>query len=616
LKKLHQYDIIQENHLSLFLKDIIMSILTLNNICLSYGITDILKNISFSVNEGNKVGIIGANGAGKTSLLNIIYGSAESSSGTVNIKKDTKIGFLRQHVDEEYENRTVLDVVQSSLREEYKTKAEGVLKSLGIPAELHNLKLSTLSGGQKTRVALAAVMMGDYDIIILDEPTNHLDVESLASLETMVKLSKKTFLIVSHDRYFLDKTTTHTVEIENCECAMYSGGYSVFAEKKKKLREDALKHYNLQQKEIARIEAFVANQRKWNRERNIIAAESRLKALDRMEKLSKPKNAPKAISFEFSASESGEDVLSVRNLSKGYNGTSLFNVSFEVKKGQRLFILGSNGCGKSTLLKILTGREIQNSGTFEYGYNQEIGYYDQEMQNLNEDNTVLEEIYNDCSDLGLTKIRSLLASFNFLGDDVFKSVSALSGGERARLSICKMVLQGKSLIILDEPTNHLDIPSREILENALSSYGGTIICVSHDRYFIKSLATHILEINKKDFSDTYKYFSESYERYLSLRQSFVDIESDNTKEKISNTSYAEAKKARNQKQRDEKRLKLLESLIPETEAKIKALEEKIATEYATDYIKLEEVSLEKDSLETYLMEILDEYYTLDESINQ
>ncbi len=593
-----------------------MSILTLNEICLSYGVVDILKNVSFSVNEGDKVGIIGVNGAGKTSLLNIIYGKGESNSGTVNLRKGTKIGFLRQHADEAYESRTVYEVIHSSLREEYKTKAEGVLKSLGIPSELHSLPLSTLSGGQKTRVALAAVMMGDYDIIILDEPTNHLDVKSLAELENMVKLSKKTFLIVSHDRYFLDKTTTHTVEIENCECAMYSGGYSVFAEKKRKLREDAIKHYNLQQKEIARIEAFVANQRKWNRERNIIAAESRLKALDRMEKLSKPKNAPKTISFGFSASDSGEDVLSVRGLSKGYNGDTLFKVSFEVKKGQRLFILGSNGCGKSTLLKILTGREIQNEGVFEYGYNQEIGYYDQEMQNLDEDNTVLDEVYNVASDLGTTKIRSLLASFNFLGDDVFKTISSLSGGERARLSICKMVLEKKSLIILDEPTNHLDIPSREILENALGEYEGTIICVSHDRYFIKALATHILEINKKDYSDTYKYFAENYERYLKLRESFFTTPTSIVKEKPSNTSYEDAKRLRNQKQRDEKRFKALEKLIPETEEKIKSLEDKISTEYATDYVKLSEAMAEKEELETTLLEIMEEYYQLSETVNQ
>jgi len=591
-----------------------MSILTVNNVCLSYGVSDVLKNISFSVNEGEKVGIIGANGAGKTSLLNIISGTAQSNSGTVNIRKGTKIGFLRQHVNDYYENCTVLDVISSTLREEYKTKAEGVLKSLGIPTELHHLPLDTLSGGQKTRVALASVMMGDFDIIILDEPTNHLDVESLTSLENMVRLSKKTFLIVSHDRYFLDRTTTHTLEIENCECAMYSGGYSVFSEKKRKLREDALKHYNLQQKEIARIEAFIANQRKWNRERNIIAAESRMKALDRMEKLSKPKNAPKSISFGFNAKESGEDVLSVRELSKGYNGNELFKVSFELKKGQRLFILGSNGCGKSTLLKILTGREIQNSETFKYKYNQKIRYYDQEMQNLDEENTVLEEVYEICGDMGITKTRSLLASFNFLGDDVFKPISALSGGERARLSICKMVLAEKSLIILDEPTNHLDIPSREILETALSEYSGTVLCVSHDRYFIKSLATHILEINKNAYETSFHYFAENYERYLNLRQSFFKEEFAQVKEKPANSAYENAKKQRNQKQRDEKRFKLLEKLIPETEEKIKFLEEKISTEYATDYVKLEEATTEKDSLEESLLELLEEYYTLSESL--
>ncbi len=587
-----------------------MSILTLNNICLSYGVTDILKNISFSVNEGDKVGIIGVNGAGKTSLLNIIYGSNISNSGTVNLKKGTKIGFLRQHVSDIYESSTVYDVIFASLKEEYKTKASGVLRSLGIPDELHYLKMEQLSGGQKTRVALAAVMMGDFDIVILDEPTNHLDMASLVSLENMVKNSKKTFLIVSHDRYFLDKTTTHTLEIENCECAMYSGGYSVFAEKKRKLREDAIKHYNLQQKEIAKIEAFVANQRKWNREHNIIAAESRLKALDRMEKLSKPKNTPRSIAFEFKATEGGNDVLSVRNLSKGYNGKELFNLSFEIKKGHRLFILGSNGCGKSTLLKILTRREVQNSGVFEFGYNQEIGYYDQEMQNLNENNTVLEEVYGSIENMGITKTRSLLASFAFIGDDVFKPISALSGGERARLSICKMILEEKSLIILDEPTNHLDIPSREILENALSKYEGTVLCVSHDRYFIRSQATHILEINKQEFGDGFKYFAGDYDRYLQLRSSFVTPMGNEPKINSPNNAHSDAKRLRNQKQREEKRLKALETIIPQTEAEIKALEEKISGEYATDYVKLEEAVNAKDELEEKLLLLLEEYYSL------
>ncbi len=589
-----------------------MTILNLGKVCLSYGVTDILKNISFSVNEGDKVGIIGVNGAGKTSLLNIISNNAQYNSGEVHIKKGAKIGFLKQHISEEHEKTTVYDLVFSSLKEEYKTKAAGVLKSLGIPEELHGLNMETLSGGQKTRIALASVMMGDFDIIILDEPTNHLDTETLASLEGMIKNSKKTFLIVSHDRYFLDKVTSHTLEIENCECTMYSGSYSIFAEKKRKLREDAIKHYNSQQKEIARIEAFVANQRKWNREHNIIAAESRLKALDRMEKLSKPKNHPKSISFQFKNSQSGEDVLDVRNISKSYNGKKLFQLSFSLKKGQRLFLLGANGCGKSTLLKILTNREIADDGNFEYGYNQEIGYYDQEMQNLNENNTVFEEVYGLESENSVSKVRTLLASFNFIGDDVFKPISALSGGERARLSICKMVLEEKSLIILDEPTNHLDIPSREILENALSQYEGTILCVSHDRYFIKSLATHIVEINSNAYPDGYKYFAENYERYLSLRESFMVQSCDMAVKKVASSTFNDAKKARNQKQREEKRFSALQTLIPELEEKIKSLDHKISTDYATDYVELEKAINEKEESENLLLSLLEEYYALEE----
>jgi ATP-binding cassette subfamily F protein 3 len=393
---------------------------------------------------------------------------------------------------------------------------------------------------------------------------------------------------------------------------MYSGSYSIFAEKKRKLREDAIRHYNSQQKEIARIEAFVANQRKWNREHNIIAAESRLKALDRMEKLSKPKNLPKSISFQFKNSQSGEDVLDVRNISKSYSGRKLFELSFSLKKGQRLFLLGANGCGKSTLLKILTNREIADSGNFEYGYNQEIGYYDQEMQNLNENNTVFEEIYGLESENSVSKVRTLLASFNFIGEDVFKPISALSGGERARLSICKMVLEEKSLIILDEPTNHLDIPSREILENALSQYEGTILCVSHDRYFIKSLATHIVEINSNAYPEGYKYFAENYERYLSLRESFMVQSSDMAVKKVASNSFNDAKKARNQKQREEKRFFALQTLIPELEEKIKVLDHKIATDYATDYVELEKAINEKEEAEALLLSLLEEYYSLEE----
>ena len=349
--------------------------------------------------------------------------------------------------------------------------------------------------------------------MLLDEPTNHLDAKTCEWLENYIISSKKTFLIISHDRYFLDKITNKTLEIAHGVSEMYEGNYTTFREKKKALDEAKLKHYNLQQKEIARLEAFIENQRKWNREKNIIAAESRQKTIDKMVKLEKPKEKEKGITFSISHSGAmSHDVLSVRNLSMSYPNKPLFNnLSFEVKRGEKLFIIGKNGCGKSTLLKILTGREKQNGGIFEPGYNQTIGYYDQEQQLLDQSSTVIDELWSVYADKTNTEIRSMLARFGFRGDDVFKSISVLSGGERARLSIAKMVACGISLLVLDEPTNHLDIDSREMLESALNEYDGTIITVSHDRYFIKNLATAILEIDKDGYifqgwskDDTYK----------------------------------------------------------------------------------------------------------------
>ena len=453
--------------------------------------------------------------------------------------------------------------------------------------------------------------------MLLDEPTNHLDANTCEWLEGYISSSKKTFLIISHDRYFLDRTTNKTLEISHGRSETYTGNYSTFREKKKALDEAKLKHYNLQQKEIARLEAFIENQRKWNREKNIIAAESRQKTIDKMVKLEKPKEKEKGISFSISHSGAmSNDVLSVRALSMSYPGIELFNnLSFELKRGERLFVIGANGCGKSTLIKILTGRETQKSGIFELGYNQTIGYYDQEQQLLDQNSNVIEEIWSVYSDKTNTQIRSMLAQFGFRGDDVFKSIAVLSGGERARLSIAKMVACGVSLLILDEPTNHLDIDSREMLEQALRDYDGTIITVSHDRYFIKGLATAILEINKNGFDSGYCYKKCSYDEYIEKR---IVNEAEAVRNDVgaSKASFEEAKQRKNQ-------FRSAKTKYAQTEAEIEQLENELNNvklkqqdqEITSDYKLLNELFEREKALEDRIDLLYSELERLEEIIS-
>ena len=479
-----------------------MSILTCDNISYAIGVKEILSDVTFAVNQGSKVGVIGVNGAGKSTLFSLLRGALDPTGGAVYLQKDTSLDCLEQINDNKQFERSIYETAleafdhlmlmeeqldalhrrieagdesamdrftelnESYLRKggnEYRGKTAAILKKFGFSENEFGESAKYLSGGQKTKLLLARLLLKEADIILLDEPTNHLDIEAIEWLENFVRNSKKTFLIVSHDRFFLDRVTTDTLEIEHGKCRMHSGNYSAFREKKRQLQEAQLKHYEQQQKEIKRIEAFIENQRRWNREKNIIAAESREKALARMVKIEKPKNAPKSISFQIASStSSAKEVLSVRELSKGYGGTALFDkLSFEMRHGDRLFVVGANGSGKSTLLKILTGRETADSGIFEAGYNQSIGYYDQEQQLLDSENTVLDEIWGVYADKSMSQVRGMLASFGFYGEDVFKQVAVLSGGERARLSIAKMISCGVSLLILDEPTNHLDIASRK-----------------------------------------------------------------------------------------------------------------------------------------------------------
>jgi ATP-binding cassette subfamily F protein 3 len=398
---------------------------------------------------------------------------------------------------------------------------------------------------------------------------------------------------------------------------MYDGNYTTFREKKKALDEAKLKHYNLQQKEIARLEAFIENQRKWNREKNIIAAESRQKTINKMVKLEKPKEKEKGISFKISNSGAmSNDVLSVRSLSMSYPNNELFsNLSFELKRGERLFVIGANGCGKSTLIKILTGRETQKSGIFELGYNQTIGYYDQEQQLLDQNNSVIDEIWSVYSDKTNTQIRSMLAQFGFRGDDVFKSISVLSGGERARLSIAKMVACGVSLLILDEPTNHLDIDSCEMLESALREYDGTIITVSHDRYFIQNLATAILEIDKTGFDIGYSFKKCGYDEYIEKRKK-NEVIITKRDEGAGKVDFEEAKQRKNQYRSAKNRLASTENEIANLENQLSELKAKENDEAITsDYVALNELFESKSKLEEKIEALYEELERLENIIS-
>ena len=526
-----------------------MIILSVTDLTLRFGTTSVLEGVSFALDEKDKLGIIGVNGSGKSSLFKMITGEYEPTEGEVYLSKGKTLGILTQegafaevsedgtgdetalehmyhafpHLlrdearlaqleealcagadaigDAEYDRitREFSSLNEKFIAEgglEFRGRCLGILRRLGFDDALVDMPVKLLSGGQKTRLALGIQLSREPDLLLLDEPTNHLDIDTLFWLEKYLADYKGCVMVVSHDRYFLDRVTNKTLCIQNHKAKLYNGGYTKSMEQREIDRAIAEKHYKDQQKEIARQEAYIAQQRAWNRERNIIAAESRQKMLDKMERLEKPENAPAPIRLKFTASRpSGNDVLDLRDVTMGFGNRILFShLKFLVKRNDRLFILGQNGCGKSTLIKLIIGKLEPLSGVIEAGYNVEIGYYDQENQNLTPENTVLEELWSAYPRMTETDVRTRLGQFRFIGEDVYKPVSVLSGGERARLTLCKLILSKMNLLVLDEPTNHLDIDSREALETALQDFDGTILAVSHDRYFIEKLASRMVEI--------------------------------------------------------------------------------------------------------------------------
>lgn len=609
------------------------------NISLAFGTDVLLDKVTFSIEKGDRVGVVGVNGAGKTTLMKIITGEMSRDDGEVYIAGGETVGYLDQYatvnsdrtvLEEMLSHFAHLDAMKKRLDEleaamandpdaassfvklsekykdagglEYVSRTKSVLTKMGFGEEYFDLPVNALSGGQKTALALVGLILQNHGILILDEPTNHLDIESVEWLENYIKGIKSTVIVISHDRYFLDAVTTKTLDIENTHATLYNGAYSTFVEKKKRDREIYQRHYENQQKEIARLEAYIEQQRRWNRERNIIAAESREKAIERMDKLEKLEDLPSGISFSFGeAIRSGNDVLTVRDLAMAFDTKQLFTrVSFEVKRGNRFFILGKNGTGKSTLLKILNSRLDPIAGEFEYGTNVKLGYYDQENQNLNPSNTVLDELWNEYSTMTMTEVRSALALFRFCGDDVMKKVSVLSGGEKARLTLAKLMLSKVNLLILDEPTNHLDIASRETLEDAVLAFKGTVIAVSHDRYFIKKLATRIMRL--EDVGCT--LYEHGYEHYLEkVRESAKPVGAVSVSTQSNKEEYLQRRENKAQERKREKDIAKTEKEIEETEQKIGDIEERMSGELATDYSALMEAENEKQRLEARLEEL-------------
>ncbi|HOQ02013.1 MAG TPA: ABC-F family ATP-binding cassette domain-containing protein [Acetivibrio clariflavus] len=632
-----------------------MILLGCNNISISFGTRQILKDVTFSVQDTDKIGIVGVNGAGKSTLFKIITSGYIPDSGEIYLAKGCKVGYLAQNSELESSNTILEEVLtafshlirmeerikeleklistekdeeklSSYMKEysnlsdnfsrnggyEYNSRSRGILKGLGFREEEFELKVSSLSGGQKTRLAMAKLLTEEPDLLLLDEPTNHLDIDAVEWLEDFLITYKKGVMIISHDRFFLDRITNKTLEIENCECKLYNGNYTKFVKQKEQDREIQQKHYELQQKEIARMEAFIEQQRRWNRERNIIAAESRMKAIERMEKVDKPNDLPEKIKIDFKVTiQSGNEVLTVDKLSKEYPGRPLFNnLSFKVMKRERVFILGPNGCGKSTLLKILTGKITDYSGSFKFGHNTTEAYYDQEHSDLSLNNTVIDELIEVSDNLSLTEIRNALAMFLFKGDDVFKEISTLSGGEKGRISLLKIMLSGANVLILDEPTNHLDISSREVLERALLDYEGTLIIVSHDRYFIDKIATRIIELG----NDSYIDYKGNYSEFKQYKAGLApELKTASSAEKVSaaKLSHIATKEEKARRRKLEKQYAETENEIQRLENSIEEIKAEMQSEdILSDHVKLNELHNKQLEMEKRLEELYELWESL------
>ena len=589
-------------------------ILACQNIEKSFDGVTLLADASFHIEEREKAALVGINGAGKSTLFKIIVGELPPDSGQVILAKGKTMGYLAQHqeltsdlsiydallqvkqhiLDMEVRMRQLEKEMKYTQGEElnkimeaysrlthefelengyaYKSELTGVLKGLGFAEEDFGKMISTLSGGQKTRVALGRLLLSKPDIILLDEPTNHLDMDSIAWLETYLLNYPGAVFIVSHDRYFLDKVATKIVEIDNTKVTSFTGNYSAYSEKKAMLRRAAYQAYLNQQQEIKHQEAVIAKLKSFNREKSIRRAESREKMLDKIEVLEKPVEVDDSMRITLKPRViSGNDVLTVEHLTKSFPSLPLFeDLNFQIKRGERVAIIGSNGTGKTTILKILNQVIPADNGSFRLGSKVHIGYYDQEHHVLHMEKTIFEEISDDYPKLTNTEIRNLLAAFLFTGDDVFKPISALSGGERGRVSLAKLMLSQANFLILDEPTNHLDITSKEILEEALNNYEGTVLYVSHDRYFINKTATRILDLTNHKLVN----YIGNYDYYLEKKEELTDIYAPEVREEVYTETVFATKMDWKQQKEEQARLRKRENDLKKTEKAIEELEQR------------------------------------------
>lgn len=633
-----------------------MIVLSGNDISVSFGGETLFHDVNFRLEENGRAGLVGVNGCGKTTLMHVINGRQEAETGGISKAAGIKLGCMEQYVIRD-DNITLYDEVleifrplidaeneladiavaidtgdhseqtlsrQMQLQERfereggltYKSMTCSALAGLGFSEDDFNKPISVMSGGQKSKAQLAKLLLSGSNILLLDEPTNHLDITACEWLEKFLTEYKGAYIVISHDRYFLDKVTDTTFEMENRTLREYKGNYTRYLELKAEARETQQRVYDRTVKEINRIEGIVEQQKRWGQEHNFITAASKQKQADRLkETLEKPEDLPEAIKFTFRAKEGGaNDVLTAKGLSKSFDGTAVFtNAELDIKKNTTTFILGENGCGKTTLLKILTGEYQADSGEYKFGNNIQFGYYDQAQKDLDPSKTVIDEVWDRYPGMTQTQVRSALAQFLFKGDDVFKNVGKLSGGEKARVSLLKLMLSKANMLLLDEPTNHLDIHSREALENALASYGGTLLIVSHDRYLINKLADRIVWLGKTGTVN----IDGNYDRYIELKgakaqsEQAVQVKAAEGKK----NDYKERKERESTLRKLSGALKRCEQAIDEIGLKTAELAQQMSQpEIATDYEKTSALAQEIEALKEKEEALTAEWMELSEQI--
>ncbi|MCI6668889.1 MAG: ABC-F family ATP-binding cassette domain-containing protein [Romboutsia timonensis] len=636
-----------------------MIVLSCNNLNKSFGIDSILENVNFTVNEYDKIGIIGVNGTGKTTLFKIISGIYGYDSGDIYTSKDCEIGYLEQNTNFHSENtilEEVLEVFKDVIEMEkylrdlehkiseessntnsttleklmneysnkleafsdmngygYKSEAKGVLKGLGFSDEDMDKPISILSGGEKTRVLLGKLLLKKPTLLLLDEPTNHLDSEAIEWLEVFLKQYKGTVILISHDRYFLDQVVNRIFEIHNKKLKTYNGNYSDFIKASAIEKELELKKFEDQQKDIKKQEESIERLKAFGREKHLKRARSKEKALAKVDVLDKPEAYRKKAKIEFNPSvTSGNDVLQLRDISMGYGERILFkDLNLDIYRGEKVALIGANGIGKSTLFKIIMNEITPLSGDIKFGTNVNVSYFHQEQKTLNLDNTIIDEIWEDNKQLTQTSLRTMLGAFLFEGEEVFKKISTLSGGERARVAILKLILSNANLLLLDEPTNHLDIDSKEVLEEALSNYTGTIFTISHDRYFLNTVVDKVLVLDENGITE----YLGNYDYYIEKKKQVQEMNTVEVVEEKTKTQLKEEKRKEREQREAEKKNRVkrqnIEKEIEETEAKIEEMDVLLCQEEVySNPEKSKDVSLQKASLEEKLSALYEEWESL------